>query len=45
MGKEGVRKKSHPLVKIYGQIETYMSQVLVIGFNSAKYDLKLIKAA
>ena len=37
------KKKSHPLVKIYGEMETYMCQVPVIGFNSAKYDLNLIK--
>ena len=36
-------KQSHPLKKIYGQFEGYMSQVPVIGFNSAKYDLNLIK--
>ena len=29
--------------KIYGQFEGYMSQVPVIGFNLAKYDLNLIK--
>ena len=42
---EGPKKKSHPLVKIYGEMETYMSQVPVIGFNSAKYDLNLIKGS
>ena len=41
---DGVTKKtSHPLHKIYGHMETYMSQVPVLGFNSAKYDLNLIK--
>ena len=34
---------SHPLQKVYRQLETYMSQVPVLGFNSAKYDLNLIK--
>ncbi|MEW8546762.1 MAG: hypothetical protein AB2693_24875, partial [Candidatus Thiodiazotropha sp.] len=34
---------SHPLMKIYAQLETYMTQVPVLGFNSAKYDLNLIK--
>ena len=36
-------KKNHPLKKLYGQFEGYMSQVRVLGFNSAKYDLNLIK--
>ena len=34
---------SHPLKKFYGHMETYMSQVPVLGFNSAKYDLNVIK--
>ena len=34
---------SHPLQKIYGDMDTYMSQMPVLGFNSAKYDLNLIK--
>ncbi|MCG7865753.1 MAG: C2H2-type zinc finger protein, partial [Candidatus Thiodiazotropha taylori] len=37
------KKPSHPLQKIYGCMETYMTQVPVLGFNSAKYDLNLIK--
>ena len=37
------RQPSHPLKKIYSELEKYMSQVPVIGFNSAKYDLNLIK--
>ena len=37
------KKSSHPLQKIYGNMETYMAQVPVIGFNSAKYDVNLIK--
>lgn len=37
------KKPSHPLQKIYGRMETYMRQVPVLGFNSAKYDLNLIK--
>ena len=41
---ESPKMKSHPLVKIYGEMESYMSQVPVIGFNSAKYDLNLIKS-
>ena len=36
-------KQSHSLKKIYGQFERYMFQVPFIGFNSAKYDLNLIK--
>ena len=40
---ESPKMKSHPLMKIYGEMETYMSQVPVIGFNSAKYDLNLVK--
>ena len=40
---EGPKKKSHPLMKIYGEMETYMSQLPVIRFNSTKYDLNLIK--
>ncbi|WAR06800.1 hypothetical protein MAR_016758 [Mya arenaria] len=40
---EKVKPPSHPLQRIYGQMETYMSQVPVLGFNSAKYDLNLIK--
>ena len=39
-----VRKRLHPLKKIYGIMENYMTQVPVIGFNSAKYDLNLIKS-
>ena len=35
--------KNHPLRKLYGQFEGYVSQVPVLGFNSAKYDLNLIK--
>ena len=38
-----IRKPSHPLQKIYGLIETYMSQVPVLGFNSGKYDLNAIR--
>ena len=34
---------NHPLKRLYAQFESYMSQVPVIGFNSAKYDLNLIK--
>ncbi|MCG8047556.1 MAG: hypothetical protein N0E48_18330, partial [Candidatus Thiodiazotropha endolucinida] len=34
---------SHPLQKVYGQLEAYMAQLPVLGFNSAKYDLNLIK--
>ena len=41
---ESPKMKSHPLVKIYGEMESYMSQIPVIGFNSAKYDLNLIKS-
>ena len=37
------KKPSHPLQKIYGRMETYMRQVPVLGFNSAKYDLNLIR--
>ena len=37
------KKTKHPLQKIYGQMESYVSQVPVLGFNSAKYDLNLIK--
>lgn len=37
------RKLRHPLCKLYGQMETYMSQVLVLGFSSAKYNINLIK--
>ena len=37
------KRRSHPLQKLYRQMETYMSQVPIIGFNSAKYDLNLIK--
>ena len=37
------KKPSHPIQKIYGHMKTYMSQVPVLGFNSAKYDLNLIK--
>jgi len=37
------KSPSHPLEKIYGQLETYMAQVPVLGFNLAKYDLNLIK--
>ena len=36
-------EKSNPLKKLYGQFEGYMSQVPVLGFNSAKYDLNLIR--
>lgn len=36
-------KKRHPLKTLYGQFEKYMSQVPVLGFNSAKYDLNLVK--
>lgn len=36
-------KSSHPLTKLYAQFESYMSRVPVLGFNSAKYDLNLIK--
>lgn len=36
-------EKPHPLKKIYGQLEGYMTQLPVSGFNSAKYDLNLIK--
>ena len=32
-------EKNHPLKKFYGQFEGYMSQVPVLGLNSAKYDL------
>ena len=34
-------EKQDPLIELYGQYEGYMSQVL--GFNSAKYDLNLVK--
>ncbi|MES9993656.1 MAG: C2H2-type zinc finger protein, partial [Candidatus Thiodiazotropha sp.] len=37
------KKCSHPLQNIYGRMETYMTQVPVLGFNSSKYDLNLIK--
>ena len=37
------KNPSHPLQKIYGDMDTYMSQMPVLGFNSAKYDLNLIK--
>ena len=36
-------EKRHPLKTLYGQFEKYMSQVPVLGFNSAKYDLNLVK--
>ena len=36
-------EKNHPLKKFYGQFEGFMSQVPVLGLNSAKYDLNLIK--
>ena len=36
--------REEPKMKIYGEMETYMCQVPVIGFNSAKYDLNLIKS-
>jgi hypothetical protein len=32
-----------PLRKLYGQFQGYMTQLPVLGFNSAKYDLNLIK--
>ena len=42
--KEEPKKQiSHPLKELYRQMKTYMSQVPVIGFNSAKYVLNLIK--
>lgn len=37
------KKFSHPLLKIYGQMETYMSRVPTISFNGSRYDLNLIK--
>lgn len=37
------KKASHPSQKIYGYLETYISQVPVLGFNSARYDLGLVK--
>ena len=40
---EPKKQHSHPLKELYRQMKTYMSQVPVIGFNSAKYDLNLIK--
>ena len=43
MREEAKKKPKHPLCKLYDQLETYMSQVPVLGFNSAKYDLNLIK--
>ena len=41
--KEQELTPNHPLKRLYAQFEGYMSQVPVIGFNSAKYDLSLIK--
>ena len=41
--REEAPKKSHPLTKVYHRLENYMSQVPVLGFNSAKYDLNLVK--
>ena len=43
VGGQETKKPSHPLQEIYGCMERYMSQVPIIGFNSAKYDLNLIK--
>ena len=40
---EEKKKHNHPLQKLHAQMVTYMSQVPVLGFNSAKYDLNLIK--
>lgn len=40
---EEENKPAHPLQKIYGYLQGYMSQLPVIGFNSAKYDLNLVK--
>ena len=39
---EPKKQHSHPLKELYRQMKTYMSQVPVVGFNSAKYDLNLI---
>ena len=38
-----IHKFNHPLQKLYGEMEAYMRQVPVLGFNSAKYDLNLVK--
>ena len=43
MESDAVSGKKHPLIKLYGQSEGYMPQVSVLGFNSAKYNLNLIK--
>lgn len=40
---EHEEKPYHPLKTLYGYMEGYMSHLPVLGFNSAKYDLNLIK--
>lgn len=40
---EKQHQHSHPLKTLYGSLEGYISQIPVIGFNSANYDLNLIR--
>ncbi len=39
-GRRSVKRK---LKTLYGQLTSYMTQIPVLGFNSSKYDLNLIK--
>ena len=36
-------KKSHPLAMLKCKYEQWMTQIPVIGFNSGKYDINMVK--
>ena len=40
---EKKRKKTHPLAVLKFKCEQWMMQMPVIGFNSAKYDVNMVK--
>ena len=41
--KEKHRKRNHPLVKVKAKYDAWMNEIPVVGFNSGKYDVNIIK--
>ena len=41
--KEPPKKKCHPLAKVKAMYDAWMNEIPVVGFNSGKYDVNVIK--
>ena len=41
--KEKQKKRNHPLVKVKAKYDAWMNEIPVIGFNSRKYDVNIMK--